>query len=96
MLAKLGWKIVGGAASGFAAKGAERMLRHLWTVGTGDEPPGSPEPHHHLVPTLAWTALAATGLTAARLLAQREAARVWDFTFGSPPPGMELAVATRH
>jgi hypothetical protein len=90
VIAKLGWKIVGGVGGSVAGLVARKSVEAAWRATRGTEPPGdTSDPKLSWVDALAWAAATAAGLAVSQLTARRLAAIGWERTLGSPPPGQK-------
>ena len=79
-------KLYSAVAATIAARIAGVVVNRLWVKTTGKKPPtDSNSPDVRWTEAVAWTALSATSVTVARLLASRRAAGTWDKVSGEPP-----------
>ncbi|CAO5251083.1 DUF4235 domain-containing protein [Frankia sp. AgKG'84/4] len=94
---KLGWKVVGGAATALAGTAASRGVTIAYRKVRKSDPPVNPaDPDTALVEAIAWAAISGLAIGLGRLAAERAVARGWSRATGTPPPGMvrpELATA---
>ena len=69
-------KLVGTAVAFAAGYGARKVITFTWKRVTGREPPSDPgDPQVSLAEALSWAIITGVGIEAARLLAQRAAAK---------------------
>jgi uncharacterized protein DUF4235 len=79
-------KLYSAVAATIAARVAGIVLERLWVKTTGKKPPkDSDSPDVRWTEAVAWTALSATSVTVARLLASRRAAQTWEKVSEQPP-----------
>jgi len=79
-------KIYSAVAATIAARVAGIVLERLWVKTTGKKPPkDSRSPDVRWTEAVAWTALSATSVTVARLLASRRAEGTWEKVSEEPP-----------
>jgi hypothetical protein len=72
-------KLYSAVAATIAARVAGIVLERLWVKTTGKKPPkDSKSPDVRWTEAVAWTALSATSVTVARLLASRRAEGTWE------------------
>jgi hypothetical protein len=86
---KLGWKLVGGAATALAGTAASRGITAVYRKVRKTDPPVNPaDPDTALAEAIAWAAISGLAIGIGRLAAERAAARGWARATGAPPPGM--------
>ncbi|MCK9928191.1 DUF4235 domain-containing protein [Frankia sp. Mgl5] len=86
---KMGWKVVGGAATALAGTAASRGVTAAYRKIRKSDPPVNPaDPETAWAEAIAWAALSGLAIGLGRLAAERVAARGWVRATGSPPPGM--------
>lgn len=79
-------KIYSAVAATIAARITGIVLERIWVKTTGKKPPkDSKSPEVKWSEAVAWTALSATSVTVARLLASRRAAGTWEKVSEEPP-----------
>jgi hypothetical protein len=79
-------KIYSTVAATIAARIAGVVLERVWVKTTGKKPPkDSKSPDVKWTEAIAWTALSATSVTVARLLASRRAEETWEKVSEEPP-----------
>jgi hypothetical protein len=72
-------KLYTAVAATIAARVAAVVVDRLWVKVTGKKPPpDSKSPDVRWTEAVAWTALSATSVTVARLLASRRAGQTWE------------------
>jgi hypothetical protein len=87
---ELQWRVMGTLGAVAAAWVAKRLMNTTWTAVTGNEPPSNPEsPETTWKEAVGWAVLSGVILGLARLVATRQAAKVWEKRKGSRPPGLE-------
>lgn len=89
--AKMGWKVVGVTSGLLAVTVSKKVLEAAWRkTHAGADPPRNPAAPGTTWPeALSWAAASGVVVAAARLLANRGAARAWQKTIGGLPPGLE-------
>jgi hypothetical protein len=84
------FQVVGGLtgiAAGFAVR---KLVRSVWTAGTGKEPPANPAaPGTTWTEALTWALVSGALIAVGRMVAQRGAAEAWKSRVGSYPPGLD-------
>ncbi|SNQ47817.1 conserved hypothetical protein [Frankia canadensis] len=86
---KLGWKVIGGAATALAGTAASKGVTVAYRKIRKSDPPVNPaDPDTALAEAIAWAAISGLAIGLGRLAAERAAARTWARATGSPPPGM--------
>ncbi|MCK9878062.1 DUF4235 domain-containing protein [Frankia sp. AgPm24] len=86
---KLGWKVVGGAATALAGTAASRGVTLAYKKVRRSDPPVNPaDPDTALAEAILWAAISGLAIGLGRLAAERAAARGWARATGSAPPGM--------
>ena len=89
VIAKLGWKLVGGVVGSIAGTVAQKAVNAGWRALRKTEPPGdAADPKLTWSEGIGWAAATAAGLAVSRLTARRLAAIGWERTLGTPPPGI--------
>ncbi len=90
-LAKIGWKVVGVTSGLVAVRLSRKALESAWRkTHQGADPPRNPAAPGTTWPeALSWAVASALAVAAARLLANRGAAKAWEKTTGALPPGLE-------
>ncbi len=89
VIAKLGWKIVGGIGGSIAGTVARKSVEAGWRAVRKTDPPGdAADPKLSWSEAIAWAAATAAGLAVSQLTARRLAAIGWERTLGTPPPGV--------
>lgn len=84
------WKIFGTASGLLAGTATRKALTRVWIRLTGKTPPANPASQSTTWGEgLAWAALTGAAMGVARMVAARQAARLWKRTYGSLPPGLE-------
>jgi hypothetical protein len=79
-------KLYSAVAATVAARVAGIVLERVWVKTTGKKPPkDSKSPDVRWTEAVAWTALSATSVTVARLLASRRAEGTWEKVSEEPP-----------
>jgi hypothetical protein len=79
-------KLYSAVAATIAARIAATVVNKLWVKVTGKKPPtDSKSPDVRWTEAVAWTALSATSVTIARLLASRRAEGTWEKVSEQPP-----------
>jgi hypothetical protein len=79
-------KLYSAVAATIAARVAGIVLERVWVKATGKKPPkDSKSPDVRWTEAVAWTALSATSVTVARLLASRRAEGTWEKVSEEPP-----------
>lgn len=79
-------KIYSAVAATIAARITGIVIERLWVKTTGKKPPkDSKSPDVRWTEAAAWTALSATSVTVARLLASRRAEGTWQKVSDEPP-----------
>lgn len=80
------WKVVGNLAAVAAAVAARKVLTTGWQATTGTEPPDNPaDPQTPWREALAWGVLTGAVVGVARMLANRQTARVAQRVSGELP-----------
>jgi hypothetical protein len=88
--AKIMWKCLALTSGLLAAKATRSALDKGWRRKVGDDPPRNPAaPGTDWKQAVAWATVSGTALALARLAATHGAAKAWQKTTGSLPPGME-------
>ncbi|REF38159.1 DUF4235 domain-containing protein [Thermasporomyces composti] len=86
---KLGWSVIRGLSTFAAVALTKKVVDTGWRVVTGKEPPSDPDdPDLTWKEALSWALASGVGIAVARLLATRQAARMWRKWTGELPPGM--------
>ncbi len=81
------WKALATLASVGAAVAARNATSAVWKKRTGHEPPINPaDPDTDWGEAIAWTLATGALVGAARLVARRGAAKVWEKVDGDLPP----------
>lgn len=89
-LANVAWKVVGVGSGLVAARLSRKVMTTTWHKTKGGEPPRNPAAPGTTWPkALSWAVASGAGVAVARLLAMRGAAKAWQKTTGSLPPGLE-------
>lgn len=89
-VSKVGWKIVGGAATAAGGAAATRTVDLAYRkIRGGDSRPDPAHPDTTWREALLWALVTALAVTAGRLAAERLAATGWVRATGALPPGME-------
>ncbi|HEY3925887.1 MAG TPA: DUF4235 domain-containing protein [Acidothermaceae bacterium] len=79
-------KLYSAVAATIAARIAGVVVNRIWVKATGKKPPtDTKSPDVKWTEAVAWTALSATSVTIARLLASRRAQGTWEKVSGEPP-----------
>jgi hypothetical protein len=79
-------KLYSAVAATIAARIAAMIVNRLWVKVTGKKPPtDTKSPEVRWTEAVAWTALSATSVTIARLLASRRAEGTWEKVSEQPP-----------
>ena len=79
-------KLYSAVAATIAARVAGIVVERVWVKTTGKKPPkDSKSPDVRWSEAVAWTALSATSVTVARLLASRRAEGTWEKVSEEPP-----------
>lgn len=87
---KVGWKVVGGAASALAGTAANRGVTIAYRKIRKSDPPSNPaDPGTAWPEAIVWAALSGLAVGLGRLAAERTAAHGWVRATGSLPPGMQ-------
>ena len=90
VIAKLGWKVIGGITGAVTTMATRKILNAAWTRSKGGQPPVNPEQRNVSWPeALSWTLASTAGMAVSRLVTQRVAAGAWEKATGSLPPGLE-------
>lgn len=88
-VSKVGWKIVGGAATAAAGTAASKGVTAAYKKVRGNEPPVNPaHPDTAWREALLWAAVSGIAVGLGRLAAERAAASGWVRATGTLPPGM--------
>ncbi|WP_131766317.1 DUF4235 domain-containing protein [Candidatus Protofrankia californiensis] len=88
-VAKIGWKIVGGAAGAVAGSVASRAVTLAYKKIRKSDPPRSPaHPDTAWADAISWAAASGVAVGVGKLTAERVAARRWMKATGSLPPGI--------
>jgi len=91
IVAKLGWKVVGGASGLVAGLVTRKLLDNASRSVKGGTPPTNPKQVDvSWQEAVSWTVASTAGVAVARLLAARAAAGAWEKATGSVPPGLEV------
>ncbi|HEY8454974.1 MAG TPA: DUF4235 domain-containing protein [Actinopolymorphaceae bacterium] len=86
---KVGWLIVRSASTLVAVAATKKVIDVGWRFVTGEDPPKEPEdPDLTWKQAVSWTLASGIGIAVARLLAGRQAARMWRKWTGQLPPGI--------
>lgn len=90
-LAKVGWKVMAVGTGLIAVRVSRKAVESAWRrTHQGADPPRNPAAPGTTWPeALTWAAASGLAVAAARLLASRGAAKAWQKTTGSLPPGLE-------
>ena len=79
-------KLYSAVAATIAARIAGIVVNRIWVKATGKKPPTDiKSPDVKWTEAVAWTALSATSVTVARLLASRRAEGTWEKVSEDPP-----------
>lgn len=79
-------KLYSAVAATIAARIAGIVVNRIWVKATGKKPPtDTKSPDVKWTEAVAWTALSATSVTVARLLASRRAEGTWEKVSEEPP-----------
>jgi hypothetical protein len=79
-------KLYSAVAATIAARIAGIVVNRMWVKSTGKKPPtDTKSPDVKWTEAIAWTALSATSITVARLLASRRAEGTWEKVSEKPP-----------
>jgi hypothetical protein len=79
-------KLYSAVAATIAARIAAVVVNRIWVKATGKKPPtDTKSPDVKWTEAVAWTALSATSITIARLLASRRAEGTWEKVAEEPP-----------
>jgi hypothetical protein len=79
-------KLYSAVAATIAARIAGIVVNRIWVKATGKKPPtDTKSPDVKWTEAVAWTALSATSVTIARLLASRHAEGTWEKVSEEPP-----------
>jgi hypothetical protein len=86
------WRVLGAGSAVVAATLADRGVRALWTVVTGNRPPEVPEdPDTRWGEAVAWALLSGAAVALARLAATRRAANYYRESTGELPKTLRRA-----
>ncbi|MGH3657163.1 MAG: DUF4235 domain-containing protein [Micromonosporaceae bacterium] len=92
---KLGWTVVRGVSTFAAVAVTKKAVDTGWRWVTGNEPPAEPDdPDLTWREAVTWAIASGVGVAVARLLAGRQAARMWRRWTGELPPGLRPEVRT--
>ncbi|GAA2758192.1 hypothetical protein GCM10009872_35520 [Actinopolymorpha rutila] len=84
---KLGWTIVRSVSTLAAVAVTRKAVDTSWRYVTGNEPPSDPEdPDLTWKEAVTWALASGMGIAIARLLATRQAAKLWQRWTGELPP----------
>lgn len=90
IVAKLGWKIVGGVTGSLTTAVTQKALNAAWGAVRKGEPPLNPEHKGVSWPeAISWALASAAGMAVTRVVSQRLAAGAWEKATGTVPPGFE-------
>jgi hypothetical protein len=93
-VAKLAWKVLALIFGLVAAKVTRSVLERGWKKTVGGDPPRNPAaPGTRWKEAFAWAAASGMALAISKLVATHGAAKAWQKTTGSLPPGVEEAGA---
>ena len=85
--AKIGWKLVLAAFTIVVGLAANKAVTTAWKLGSGGKPPKGNEAGYAEVVT--WAVASGGAAAAAKLFAERRAARYWLKSTGHLPPGYD-------
>ena len=86
---KVVWKVLALGSGLVAARAAGSLLDKGWRRAGGGAPPRNPStPETGWKEAIMWSAASGTAIAVSRMLAQQGAARAWEKTTGSLPPGL--------
>ena len=87
---KLLWKLFAVLTGFLAARVAKAVLDTAWRKGVGDDPPRNPAaPGTDWKQAVTWAAASGTAMALTKVAATSGAAKAWQKTTGSLPPGVE-------
>jgi len=93
-VSKVGWKIIGGAATAAGATAATKGMNAAYRKVRGAEPPKNlANPETAWREAIIFALLSAVAVALGRLAAERAVAAGWSRLTGALPPGMESAPA---
>jgi hypothetical protein len=88
--AKLGWRLVLTVFTVVVSLVARKAVSSAWKLGAGKRPPKSPAaPDAGYGEVIAWAAASGATAALAKKFAESRAARYWEKSTGTPPPGYE-------
>jgi len=95
MVKTYGWKLIALGAGALAGLVTQRLLEMVWKATRGGTPPPLPaDRRSSWTDALTWAVATGVGAGAARLVALRTAARVWEAAVHEPPPEAGLNAQT--
>jgi len=83
---KLLWNVYAGAVGALTAVVAQKAVRGMWKIATGQEPPDPNDPATPLNEAVAWALAGGIGIGVAQMLMNRFAATRWQAVMGRPAP----------
>ena len=87
---KILWKAFALTSGLVAARTTKALVSKGWTKGVGTEPPRNPAaPGTQWKEAVAYAAASGTALAVAKVVATNGAAKAWQKTTGSLPPGVQ-------
>ena len=89
-MGNLVWTVLG-TGSGLAAQSAARsVIKKLWVLATGKQPPANPlRPHVALAEAVGWAVVSGALVGVVRMLATRQAAKFYEKSAGHLPKKMQ-------
>jgi hypothetical protein len=88
-VSKVGWKIVGGAATAAGGAAASKSINLAYRKLRGEPPLNPAHPDMAWRDAMIWALVSAVAITLGRLAGERVAAAGWLRATGALPPGME-------
>lgn len=87
MSEKVLWKVYAGVLGAVTTLVAQKVVKKVWELSTGDTPPDPNDPDTPLTEALIWAASSGLGVGMAQLAMNRLMQRRWAANMGQKAPG---------